>query len=154
MLCFDITNKESFNNVKSKWIKKINEYNTDSIIFLIGIKSDLKDKRVVTYDEAQQYADDETNDIWSYHEIVNKGYSELWNEEVIGALLLNKHFLFEDTNENRTLIRIDSFNKLIKAIKKYKGDDNEKQKLLNNLRQEISTRLVYFVYNGERGEYK
>ena len=77
MLCFDITNKQSFDNIKSKWINKINQYNTDCVLFLVGIKSDLKDKRTLTTEEIQEFVDTKDN-ISCYQEIMNKEYNNLW----------------------------------------------------------------------------
>jgi len=56
-LCYDITNRDSFNNL-TLWlniIKKIIKINF--IGFIIGTKSDLKDKRVISAKEGQNYAD-------------------------------------------------------------------------------------------------
>ena len=56
-LCYDITNRDSFNNL-TLWlniIKKLVKINF--IGFIIGTKSDLKDKRVISANEGQKYAD-------------------------------------------------------------------------------------------------
>lgn len=56
-LCYDITNRDSFNNL-TLWlniIKKLVKINF--IGFIIGTKSDLKDKRVISSKEGQKYAD-------------------------------------------------------------------------------------------------
>ncbi len=54
ILIYDITNKKSFENV-SKWLKDISE-NTDQklIIYIVGNKIDLINKRVVSFDEAKE----------------------------------------------------------------------------------------------------
>ena len=45
LLVYDITNKNTFNNVK-KWLKEINEYADNyTVITLIGNKTDLDEKR-------------------------------------------------------------------------------------------------------------
>jgi small GTP-binding protein len=50
IIVYDITNLNSFNNV-SEWLKKIKEYNImdDTVIFLIGNKSDKKKRQVKDY---------------------------------------------------------------------------------------------------------
>ena len=65
MLVFDLSSKESFNHLK-KWEKLLKENginNEDSIIFVVGNKSDLKSKLVYTkimkqvdYQEASKYS--------------------------------------------------------------------------------------------------
>lgn len=67
VLCFDLTNSDSFENIKSKWFSQT-EYSRNSlnICILIGLKSDLTAERQVTYDEVKQYAYD--NDICNYFE--------------------------------------------------------------------------------------
>ena len=153
MLCFDITNKESFDNIKNKWINKINEYNTtNAAIWLIGIKTDLEDQRVVTYQQGLQYAESEDNNISSYQETENIAYNYVWVNP-IKHVLIKKYFMFGDTWEKYIKVNIDAINDLIKSIKNYKGSEKEKQNLLNNLRSEVAERDIHFCYGGERGEY-
>jgi Ras-related protein Rab-2A len=53
---FDITNRESFNNIKS-WMNDVQNYSNFPItIILIGNKSDLEDKREVSSKEAEELA--------------------------------------------------------------------------------------------------
>lgn len=52
--------QSSFDNVKF-WLKELRTYsNPDIQIFLIGNKCDLEDKRVVSYDTAKQFAENES----------------------------------------------------------------------------------------------
>ncbi|KAK6464376.1 ras family-domain-containing protein [Scheffersomyces coipomensis] len=55
VICYDITNKKSFNNL-DKWIKDVKlERGDDVIIVLVGNKSDLSnDKRQVTIDDVEK----------------------------------------------------------------------------------------------------
>ena len=62
-------------NDENKWIKKINEYNTDCQLLLVGIKSDLEDKRVVTFKQVQEYI--ESNDISPY-KLLEKLSGAIW----------------------------------------------------------------------------
>lgn len=57
LLVYDITKPESFLGI-SRWLNelKINEAHPDSIIMLIGNKSDLESNRKVTQEEAMDYA--------------------------------------------------------------------------------------------------
>ncbi|GAA5812994.1 hypothetical protein MFLAVUS_006460 [Mucor flavus] len=58
LLVYDITKRESFTSI-SRWLNelKINEAHPDSIIMLIGNKSDLDSKRKVSQQEAMDYAE-------------------------------------------------------------------------------------------------
>ena len=50
MIVFDLTDKDSFKNVKS-WLWEIQRYAADDIsTILIGNKSDLKNKRAIEYE--------------------------------------------------------------------------------------------------------
>ena len=54
-LCFDVTNKTSFDNL-TLWLKDIRESNNNIPIVLFGNKSDLIDKRVIEDDVAENFA--------------------------------------------------------------------------------------------------
>ncbi|KAI8070193.1 GTPase Ypt3 [Thamnidium elegans] len=58
LLVYDITKRESFTSI-SRWLNelKINEAHPDSIIMLIGNKSDLESNRKVSQQEAMDYAE-------------------------------------------------------------------------------------------------
>jgi len=58
IVMFDITNEESYIGAKS-WIKSIKEENgKNSPIILIGNKSDLEDKRLISFEEITKYANE------------------------------------------------------------------------------------------------
>ena len=53
---FDLTERESFEHIE-KWLDEINKYAKENVMrFLIGNKSDLVDKRKVSYEEARALA--------------------------------------------------------------------------------------------------
>lgn len=57
IVVFDVTNKDSFMNV-GNWMNEITKYASDNVNkLLVGNKSDLTDRRAVTYDEAKELAD-------------------------------------------------------------------------------------------------
>ena len=57
-IVYDITNKKSFSNVVS-WLNECREMCfRDILICLVGNKTDLEDKRVVSKDEGQKFAED------------------------------------------------------------------------------------------------
>merc|ERR1712217_572409 len=57
IIVYDVTDKESFNNVKH-WVQEIEKYAADGVNkLLVGNKCDLASKKVVQYDEAKELAD-------------------------------------------------------------------------------------------------
>ena len=57
IIVYDVTDKESFNNVKH-WIQEIDKYAADGVKkLLVGNKCDLASKKVVSHDEAKELAD-------------------------------------------------------------------------------------------------
>jgi len=57
IVVYDITDQESFNNVK-QWLQEIERYACDNVNkLLVGNKCDLTSKRAVAHDTAKEYAD-------------------------------------------------------------------------------------------------
>jgi len=57
IVVYDVTDKVSFNNVK-QWLGEIDRYACQAVNkLLVGNKSDLKDKKVVEFQEAKDFAD-------------------------------------------------------------------------------------------------
>jgi len=56
IICYDITEKETFTNVKI-WLNEVKKYSmTEPLMILCGTKTDLLDKRQVSEDEGLSYA--------------------------------------------------------------------------------------------------
>ena len=56
MIVYDITNKKSFENVQ-RWIEDIRNQSPKTVLLvLVGNKTDLPDKRVITFDEGNEFA--------------------------------------------------------------------------------------------------
>ncbi|KAG2170704.1 hypothetical protein JADG_010443 [Aureobasidium aubasidani] len=54
---YDVTDMDSFNNVK-QWLQEIDRYATEGVNkLLVGNKSDMTDKKVVEYNVAKEFAD-------------------------------------------------------------------------------------------------
>ncbi|KAK4692239.1 Ras-related protein Rab-1A, partial [Lecanoromycetidae sp. Uapishka_2] len=54
---YDVTDMDSFNNVK-QWLQEIDRYATEGVNkLLVGNKSDMSDKKVVDYTVAKEFAD-------------------------------------------------------------------------------------------------
>merc|ERR1712060_833624 len=57
IIVYDVTDKESYSNVKH-WMAEIDKYASEQVNkLLIGNKCDLSSKKVVSYDEAKEFAD-------------------------------------------------------------------------------------------------
>ena len=57
IIVYDVTDKESFQNIQH-WLQEIDKYANEGVMkLLVGNKSDLQSKKVVSYDEAKELAD-------------------------------------------------------------------------------------------------
>ena len=57
VIVYDITNKTSFDNIQEKWLEPARKQATkDAVYFLVGNKTDMEEKRVVSQGEAQALA--------------------------------------------------------------------------------------------------
>ncbi|XP_070580101.1 ras-related protein Rab-37-like isoform X2 [Ptychodera flava] len=58
LLLYDVTNRQSFDNIRA-WLSEINEYaNQDVVIMLLGNKADMSSDRVVRREEGEKLAKD------------------------------------------------------------------------------------------------
>ena len=56
IVVYDVTDRDSFNNVK-QWLHEIDRYGSESVVkVLVGNKSDLTSMRQVSHDEGQEFA--------------------------------------------------------------------------------------------------
>ena len=78
LLVYDITNRDSFNNLPL-WLKDLTNINLDEVILaIVANKIDLSDKRDVTAEEGQKFADEHN---FIFQEISAKdglGFSDLF----------------------------------------------------------------------------
>jgi Ras-related protein Rab-1A len=113
LLLYDITNPNSFRNIKN-WLEQIKENtNNGLIIVLIGNKSDLEAERQVSYDEGKELAEEYKIKFFAESSVkmnvnVKESFEMLFNE-----LHLNKS---GDINPNN----ISKINLNVKAQKKAK----------------------------------
>lgn len=57
IIVYDVTDKDSFNNVK-QWLNEIDRYACENVNkLLVGNKCDMESKRAVTFEEAKEFAD-------------------------------------------------------------------------------------------------
>ena len=98
-IVYDITNKSSFKSVAS-WLNECREMcYKDILICLVGNKTDLESKRVVTKDEGQKFADDngllfiETSaqDGTNIEELFNRATIDIVTRVESGKIQLDTH---------------------------------------------------------------
>eukprot|EP01084_Bolivina_argentea_P297286 512134_1 len=57
IMAYDITDKESFDNISKHWLSEVDRHAPENVCkLLVGCKSDLRDKRVVEYNDALSFA--------------------------------------------------------------------------------------------------
>jgi Ras-related protein Rab-2A len=98
-IVYEITNKKTFNNVVS-WLNECREMcYKDILICLVGNKTDLESKRVVSKEEGQKFADDngllffETSaqNGENIEELFNKATSDIVNKVESGKIQIDAH---------------------------------------------------------------
>ena len=99
LLLFDITKKTSFISCK-KYLEEV-RLNSDKncVIYLVGNKIDLEDKRQITYDEANLFAKKE-----KIKYVETSAITDLNVKEVFSSLLNNIYEIKKDENKNNLFI--------------------------------------------------
>ena len=107
LLVFDLTEKESFESLNNWLIEIEKNANKNVIKILIGNKNDLEDKRVVSYNEAKDFADSNGLKYVETSAKTNNNVTEAFSE--IGKELMeackDKDFI---GNENKKTITISN----------------------------------------------
>ena len=122
ILVYDITNKESFEQLKNYWIDKINEYNSNDLTLAVAAnKSDLYMKEQVKEEEGREFAQ-KIGAIFRLTSAKNgEGIKEMFN--VIGKKyldsILNKNKIINNKCDN------DFDNKKNIVLKKSNFNNNE-----------------------------
>jgi Ras-related protein Rab-1A len=55
LICFDLTNRNSFQNVRN-WLEELNIYTNDVVKIMVGLKQDLSTERQVSTEEVIEFA--------------------------------------------------------------------------------------------------
>ena len=120
ILVYDITRKESFDNIKSFWYDQIKEYGDEGILLgIAGNKSDKYDEEAVPEEEAREYA----KSIGAVFQLTsaqnNSGINELFKS--MGAKYLDPNAKVDEPEQNQNKnIKIDA--------QEHKQKDNEQKK--------------------------
>lgn len=76
--CFDVTNKNTFNNLEC-WINESYKYLNKSVVkCLVGTKIDLENERKVSADQAKKFAQSHNINYFETSSLHNKGIEELF----------------------------------------------------------------------------
>ena len=83
VLVYDVTNAESFNNIKDNWLSLATQNNIeDAAYFLVGNKTDLKNNRGVPADKAKKYAEDNNMQFFEVSAMKGDNLDELFKDIV------------------------------------------------------------------------
>ena len=92
ILVYDITNKYSFDECKNYFSLKIKEKCKDNVkVILLGNKSDLENDRVVSYEEAKNFADLNNYIFTEISCLKNENIFELFQELIGLTVIKNKN---------------------------------------------------------------
>ena len=119
LLVYDITRKESFDNIKSFWYDQIKEFGDEGVILgIVGNKCDMYDEEAVPEQEAREYA----KSIGAIFQLTsaqnNSGINELFKN--IGAKYLDPNTKIEEPEPGQNNIIINAHDNIQK--------DNEQKK--------------------------
>ena len=102
LLVYDITRRETFEEIKKYWYKQVKESSTsDIIIAVVGNKCDLFDKEKVKEEEGKEFANQIGAIFKSTSCFHNVGIQELFKD--LGTKFLNTNFLSDTTEKNKNL---------------------------------------------------
>jgi small GTP-binding protein len=107
LLVYDITRKESFDNIKSFWYDQIKEFGDEGVILgIVGNKCDMYDEEAVPEEEAREYA----KSIGAIFQLTsaqnNSGINELFKN--IGAKYLDPNTKIEEPEPGQNNIKINA----------------------------------------------
>ena len=134
LLVYDITRKESFDNIPKWFTDVLNIKSNDAIYVLVGNKIDLKDQRKVTYNEGKKLADEKNIIFEEVSAKTGENFEELFRDKIYESIYRKYKNEFEkrnylngdelvvnlDDEENKNKIKIDKNNFKKKSSKKSK----------------------------------
>ena len=124
LLVYDITRKESFDNIPKWFTDVLNIKSNDAIYVLVGNKIDLKDQRKVTYNEGKKLADEKNIIFEEVSAKTGENFEELFRDKIYESIYRKYKNEFEkrnylngdelvvnlDDEENKNKIKIDKNN--------------------------------------------
>ena len=116
LLVYDITKKSSFEHIKN-WLDSVKENSTKNIkIILIGNKSDLEDKREVTFQEGEEFA--KNNGLFFFEtsaknfKNINEAFNKLTEE------IYENIEIFEEEEKSKNSLNLQDVKSIINEEKK------------------------------------
>lgn len=87
LVCFSVTNRDSFDSVSQKWIPEISHHAPDAKWILVGTRSDIRDEQgVVTQDEAQALVEQSKGSGYVECSSLNQtGISEVFEKAIVAV---------------------------------------------------------------------
>lgn len=111
IVCYDITDKKSFTNLKNWFDEIINYAGNNTYIILCGTKSDLEKNRKVTYDEGLNYAHEKAVKFIETSSKNNTNINELFDIIVNDILSSNTNRIQNTKSDKKTdIINLNNIN--------------------------------------------
>ena len=122
LLVYDITNKDSFIEIKDYWMDLVKENGPEQVImYIVGNKYDLSEKEGVSEEEVRKYAQSQSISLWFTSAKDSTGIDELFEE--IGKKYLSPEF----TNSEEIIQRKIRKNEVNKINKEEELKNNNKK---------------------------
>lgn len=131
LIVFDITNKNSFNDVKN-WVKMITDVtNEKCILYLVGNKNDLEDKREVSIETAKKFSKE--NGITKYIEtsvfdndstIDKVFYDLIYSIDKMNSMSMGKYIHTQESQNRPMMIGGNNIQPIQKMNVSYNADSN------------------------------
>lgn len=116
LIFYDITNRESYNNIE-KWINKLKEHNSLILTYIIGTKSDLELNREVFEEDLKKYKNNNIilyecssktnhNIDYLFDSVIDSIYTKILNKEILpniknnGVKIYNRQIEILDIEDN------------------------------------------------------
>ena len=116
VLVYDVTNAESFNEIKENWLTQTKEQAPENAVyFLVGNKTNLKDKRQVSEEVAKKYAENNNMQFFEVSIKDKNSIDELF-EDIVKECLIKEEDIKEEVIKEE-VIRND--------IKDYKQENKK-----------------------------
>ena len=127
IMVYDITSRQSFENLKNYWYQEIeNSSEKNFILAIAGNKSDLYDREQVSEEEARKYAESINAIFGLTSALNNEGIDRLF--ENLSIKYLDPNFQEKIEEDNREKKRQASIQINRNEIKKYNKEGNKKKK--------------------------
>ena len=98
-LCYDVTDENSFDSLV-KWVAEVEAFAPDAKIYLIGNKTDMADRKVVSFDQSMDYPKSSDHKISKVFQVSAKTGDEIQDLFATAAKELYEAEKHEKEHEN------------------------------------------------------